>query len=363
MKELENCREKINEIDTQIAKLFCERMEESKKVALYKKEHGLKITDEEREQFLIDRNSSLIEDDKMRSYYVSFLKNMMDVSKQYQYRLIKGMRVAVSGVKGAFAHSAAKSIFPQGNFIFYNDFITAYKSVENGECDCCVLPIENNYAGEVLEVTDLIFSGSLYINGIYEKEICHNLLGLPNSNIDDIKTVISHPQALSQCEGYIRNHKFKQIKETNTAIAAQKVSLNNDKSVGAIASSDTAELYGLKILERRINEASGNTTRFAVFSRIENKSESSDSTFIMLFTVQNEAGALARAINIIGKYGFNMRVLRSRPIKDSSWQYYFYVEAEGNAYDKNAENMIKELSTQCDKVKIAGSFLKEYELD
>lgn len=362
MKKLEEYRMEINDIDREIANLFYKRMMAVKNVALYKKDHGLKVFDQEREESVIANNSKYIDDIELRSYYVSFIKNIMDLSKQYQNRLLDGMRVAYSGVEGAFAHIAAKKIFSNSQYLPYNNFNLAYESVVNGECDCCVLPIENSFAGEVTQVTDLIFSGSLYISGVYYLEISHNLLGLESSQISDIKTVISHPQALSQCEGYIRSYNFEQIKEKNTAISAQTVATSNDKSIAAIASSETAKLYGLKVLDHDINESSGNTTRFAVFSRSQNISNVSDSRFIMLFTVGNEAGALAKAINVISEHGFNMRVLRSRPIKEESWQYYFYVEAEGNPYDENGVNMLKELSKQCAKVKVAGSFLSEDKL-
>lgn len=359
MKELEQYRDKINEIDEKIANLFCERMAQVKNVALYKKERGLDVFDKSRENAVIEKNLNYIDDMVLKSYYVNFLKNTMDVSKQYQHWLLDGMKVACSGVEGAFAHIAAKKIFPDGKYVFFKDFASAYKSVEDGECNCCVLPVENSYAGEVTQVTDLIYSGSLYINGVYDLEICHNLLGLNGAEIGDIKTVLSHPQALSQCEEYIRSHNLNSVNQTNTAVSAKTVAEGNDKTVAAIASRETAELYGLKILDHDINASSANTTRFAVFSRVESVSDKPDSRFIMVFTVRNEAGALAKAINIIGDHGFNMRVLRSRPVKEEPWKYYFYVEAEGNAYGENAKKMLGELSLQCDKVKLAGSFLNE----
>jgi len=364
MDNLSKARQAINETDKEMAKLFCERMKAVKQVVEYKIEHGLPIFDADREAALIEKNAEYIEDTDLKSYYVTFLKNTMEVSKQYQHRIMDGMRIAYSGVEGAFAHIASKRIFPDGVYVSCKDFASAYKAVEEGKCDCCVLPIENSYAGEVGQVTDLMFSGSLYVNGVYDLEICHNLLGLPGANISDIKKVISHPQALGQCEGYIHDHGFEQKKAVNTAVAAQTVAEGNDKSVAAIASVETAELYGLTVLDHDINESSGNTTRFAVFSRAENRNVShGDSTFIMMFTVGNVAGALAKALNIIGKYDFNMKVLRSRPVKEVSWQYYFYVEAEGDAYGEAGTKMVEELAEHCERIKIAGSYQDEKKLE
>jgi chorismate mutase/prephenate dehydratase len=111
-------------------------------------------------------------------------------------------------VEGAFAHIAAGRIFPEGNCVSYSDLKAAYNSVVTGECDAAVLPIENSYAGEVGQTLDLIFSGTLYINGIYELEIHQNLLGIADATVDDIKKVTSHPQALSQCHDYIEMRGF-----------------------------------------------------------------------------------------------------------------------------------------------------------
>lgn len=361
MNKLEKARQIINETDKQMAELFCKRMEAARLVAEYKAEHGLPVLDVRREEAVAEKNSAYISDPDIRSYYMGFIKNVMDISKQYQYRLIEGMRVAYSGVEGAFAHIAAEKIFPGSTYVSCSDFAKAYEAVQNGECDCCVLPLENSYAGEVGQVTDLIFGGSLYVNGIYDLQICHNLMGIPGAELSDIKTVISHPQALSQCEGYINFHGFEQIRYKNTALAAKKVAESGKKDMAAIASYETAKLYGLEILDCGINESDGNTTRFAVLSRCE--TQINDGKFIMMFTVGNVAGALAKAVNIIGEYGFNMQALHSRPFKEESWQYYFYVEAQGNPYSPQGRKMIQELSRQCSKIKIAGCYSTEIKLD
>ena len=234
----------------------------------------------------------------------------------------------------------------------------------NGECDCAVLPIENSYAGEVSQVIDIMFQGTLFINGIYDLEVRHNLLGLPGAALSGIRTVISHPQALEQCANYIRKRGFEPVSAANTAIAARQVAERGDQSVAAIASTDTAKLYGLEVLERKINESSSNTTRFAVFSRVENAAGAGEQgrQFVLVFTVRNEAGALAEAINIIGRQGFNMRTLRSRPMKELMWQYYFYVEADGNISSPAGRQMMKELGKYCDHLRVVGSFPHEQKI-
>lgn len=361
MDSLKDSRLKINKIDTEMAKLFVERMKVSRDIAEYKKNHGLPVYDASRENELISKNSELIDDDEMRAYYVNFLKNNMAVSRSFQEKIIEGMKVAYSGTVGAFAHIATTKLFPSAKKIAHGDFESAYRAVESGECDAAVLPVENSYNGEVGQVTDLMFSGSLYVNGMLELPVSQDLLGTKDSTLADIKEVLSHPQALGQCANFIRENKFSTTEYPNTALAAKYVAEKGDPSIAAIASGEAAELFGLQILARNINESRSNTTRFAVFSRSLNKHSKKEMGIhtIILFTVRNEAGALAKAIEIIGKHGFNMRTLRSRPMKELLWQYYFYVEAEGNINSPEGAEMMRELAMYCDKLKAVGTYTKE----
>ena len=349
--KLEEARKIINEIDSKMAELFEQRMRAAEMVFEYKKEFGLPILDPKREEVVIEKNSALIEDEVIREYYHSYIKNLMSLSRAYQYRMQDGLKIAYSGVEGAFAHIATGRIFPNSCKIPHRDFKAAYDAVVAGKSDEVVLPIENSYAGEVGQTIDLIFSGELYINGIYELEIHQNLLGNPSATVDDIQKVISHPQALSQCHDYIKFRGFDTEEANNTAVAAKTVATSKDKTLGAIASAETAELYGLKVLEANINKSGENTTRFAVLSKVRaNLPELSNS--VLMFSVKNEAGALADAIGIIGKYGYNMTALRSRPLK----QYYFYVEIDGTVDNDKGKCMMEELDKVCDKLKVAGTF-------
>ena len=356
--DIQDARNEIASVDEAMAALFVRRMEAVKAVAAYKKERGLPILDREQEARVLQSRSALVEDPELRSFYVQFLQDTMDVSKRYQRRLTEGVRVAYSGVEGAFAHIAAQRIFPDGVRVAYPSFEEAYAAVAQGESDLAVLPIENSYAGEVGQVIDLMFSGDLFVNGVYDLYITQNLLGMPDAAIGDVRTVVSHPQALGQCQDYIRRHGFEALGASNTAKAAQTVAEAGDKSLAAIASAETAELYGLKILDHDINESRTNTTRFAVFSRVEHRpaGRRDSGAFLLLFTVKDEAGGLAKAINVISAYGFNMRVLRSRPMKNLPWHYYFYVEAEGDDASENGRRMIGALRGACPILKVVGRY-------
>ena len=188
-----------------------------------------------------------------------------------------------------------------------------------------MLPLENSYAGEVGAVMDLLFSGELYINQVLDMEIDHSLLGVEGA-----------------------------------AAAAEYVRRANDPALAAIASEDAAEVFGLRVLERGINTMRTNTTRFAALSRTQNQPETTkkreDENFVLVFTVQNDAGSLAQTLNIIGAHGYNMRTLRSRPMKGLSWKYFFYVEAEGCINNTNGREMLQELSATCAKLRLVGAY-------
>ncbi len=361
MSKLEEARRIINDVDQQMAELFVRRMQAVETVHEYKKQFGLPILDRARENAVIERNAALIENDVLKAYYIDYIRNMMAISRAYQQRLSSGLRVAYSGVEGAFAHIAAGRIFPGSARIACRDFKSAYESVVSGENDVAVLPIENSYAGEVGQTIDLIFSGDLYINGIYELEIRQNLLGLQDASLGDIRKVISHPQALSQCHEYIVRHGLAEEEANNTAFAARMVAEAGDKTFGAVASAETAELYGLKVLDESINTSGENTTRFAVLSRVKANSPSMQNA-VLMFTVKHEAGSLAKAISIIGQYGYNMTALRSRPLRKHSWQYYFYIEIAGSPDSDEGRQMMADLSGVCDRLKIAGTFAPHVEI-
>lgn len=358
MDQLEQARKIINEVDSEMARLFVRRMEAAAMVADYKKRHGLPILDATREEEVIRRGSGRVEDDTLREYYVNFIKNNMAISRAYQHRICEGMRVAYSGTEGAFAHIATGKLFPSAEKLAYPDFVAAYTAVERGECDVAVLPIENSYNGEVGQVTDLMFSGNLYVNAVLDLAVSHDLLVVKGTDKSEIKTVVSHPQALGQCANYIREHGWQTQEYVNTALAARYVAKAGDPTIAALASGEAAEIFGLEVMERNVNASRSNTTRFAVFSRAEDLRHSArmGEHFIMVFTVKNEAGSLAKAIDVIGQHGFNMRNLRSRPMKELLWQYYFYVEAEGNVHSDEGRAMLTELESFCDRLKVVGTY-------
>ncbi len=362
MNDLEKARQEIDRIDREMAALFSKRMEAARQVASYKKVHGLPVEDVHREEEIIERRLKAMPDEAHRSYYVHFLRCIMDLSKKLQHRLLDGMRVAYSGVEGAFANIVAARIFPDATCVPYGDFEAAYRAVENGECDCALLPMENSFNGDVGKVLDLAFFGSLFVNGVYEAEIVQHLLGVKGSHPEDIRQVISHPQALGQCAAYIEKHQLEPIEAVNTAVAAKQVADLGRRDLAAIGSEEAAAKYGLDVLASHINESSMNTTRFAVFSRVQRAPAPQDDRFLLLFTVKNAAGSLGRTISVIGQHGFNLRALKSRPTKELVWDYYFYAEGEGNIHSAQGKAMVDDLQGCCSHLKVLGSYEREQKI-
>ncbi len=362
MSRLDEIRKGIGAIDKEMARLFVERMHLAGEVAEYKKANGLPVKDAEREAVLLENNVSLVSDPVMQEYYIPFVKKVIESSSAYQERLLQEMKVAYCGVPGAFSYIAAKHLYPTARLVSFQDFESAYKACESGLVDAAILPIENSFAGDVGNVMDMAFSGSLYVNKMIDVEVSQNLLGVKGAGKAGVRKVVSHPQALAQCYRYVRECGYEVVEMSNTALAAQYVADLNDPSVAAIASAEAAAIYGLEVLERRVNTSSGNTTRFATFTRTRNipaGRNRMDEHFILVFTVANEAGSLAKTLNIIGSHGFNMCNLHSRPMKELMWNYYFFVELEGNVNTPDGEDLMLQLGSVCEKLKLLGTYKRD----
>lgn len=268
------------------------------------------------------------------------------------------MLIAYSGIEGSFAGIATEKIFPDQELLSCFTFREAYEQVEKGKCEACVLPVENSYAGEIGQVSDLMFTGTLRITAVYELHILQCLLGVKGSTAATIRKVISHPQALEQCGDFIARSGYKTVPYENTARAAKQVAQQGDITIGAIGSHRAAELYGLEILEENINKSAQNVTRFAVFRKADAAGTAQPGVnTILIFTIRDFAGALARAITIIGKHGYNMRVIRSRPVKEVNWQYYFYTEIEGRLDTEEGWRMLEQLKAACEVIKVIGTYV------
>lgn len=263
------------------------------------------------------------------------------------------IKITYCGTKGSFSEQAAGGFAPDGALLPCASFREAYDRAARKEADLALLPIENSYAGEVATTMDLIYHGDLFVTDLGEMRVVQNLIAIPGAKMQDIKSVISHPQALAQCAEYIAQHHFGEIAAENTAFAAKQVAESGSKEIAAIASRRSAEIYGLEVLAEDIAESKENTTRFVLLAPIPAKKRKGE-RIVLLFSVSDRSGALLDALRILANYGFNMKSLHSRPRKDLPWQYYFYVEAEGEG-DESA--LLRDLESCCIDAKIAGRYL------
>ncbi|MCI6639503.1 MAG: bifunctional chorismate mutase/prephenate dehydratase [Pygmaiobacter massiliensis] len=353
---LQQARADIDRVDRQMAALFEERMAAVGQVAEYKKQTGKPIFDPAREALVIERNSAFLQDASLKEDYAAFMRAVMAASRRYQTRLLFGEKVAFQGMRGAFSHITARRLFPESGLVAFPTFAKVIEAVESGEVQAGVLPFENSTTGEVGEVMDLLFTHpDCYVSGWYNLAVQQNLLVLPGTKMEQIRQVYSHQQALDQSSDFLRGRPWQLVPYPNTAAAAAYVSESGDPSKAAIASEETAELYGLTVLERQINSSSVNTTRFAIITRQERLS---GDRFGLFFTVTNDTGCLARAVDIISEHGFNMHCLRSRAMKNLPWEYYFYAELDGNLADPAAQTMLQKLGTVCGSLRTLGCYTR-----
>ena len=353
MNQLDKAREKINAIDVQMRELFEQRMKAVEEVAEYKLKNNMKIFDPDREAEVIEKNSIKMQNEKLKPYYREYIQAVMDISKSYQESIVNCDTYGYQGVLGAFSHIATQRLFPHGKMKNYAAFEGAVKGVLNHEIAKAVLPFENSYTGEVGEILDLLFKYDVVIQSIYDLKINQNLLGLKGATLCDIKQVYSKDQAINQCQDFLKNFDYELIPYANTALAAKFVSESQDKSKAAIASIETAELYGLEVLAENINTSKDNTTRFVV---VGNELPEVGNHLSIVFTVHHESGQLAKIMQIVAKYGFNMENIKSRSLKDASWQYYFYMEIEGHYRDEKMQSMLEECRNSSSNFKVIGVY-------
>jgi chorismate mutase/prephenate dehydratase len=348
-------KEKLNDYDAAMKDLFQKRMAVLEEIILTdKNESGLQCVERAKDY------------DMEYKYFLNMQKSM-DVRYRYKLnpvleKLSFGCRekkevevVCYQGLECSYSESAAKSLFKEAKLINRLTFGDVFKSVYEETADIGIVPIENSTAGYINDVYDLLLKYDLFINHTYEKKVDHCLACSPDAEIDDIRDVYSHPQALAQCSEYIKMNKFVATDEINTAVAAQKTAALNKKNSACICSEEAANRYGLKILEKQINDQKKNYTRFAAVSK-KLLVEDNHNKVSIVFNVLHETGSLSEVLSTFAYYGCNLSYINSRPNRISTWEYMFYVDFEGNLCDKKIKSMLSQLKTELPYMKVLGSF-------
>lgn len=374
--DLQECREQLDQIDKDIVKLFERRMEICGKVAEDKIRTGKPVYDGEREQQKLEAVRLLAHGEYNQTAVRELFSQMMTISRRYQYRLLAehGMgidlgfrkadgldldraRVVYQGVEGAYSHAATLQFFGMDVRAYHVErFEDAMQEVRDGRADYAVLPIENSSAGAVIDNYDLLVQYDNYIVAETFIAASHALLGTPDAELSDIRTVFSHPQALMQSSVFLGEHrKWKQISLENTAVSAKKISSDGDKTQAAVASEIAGKLYGLKVLRPAIQNNKGNTTRFIILSK-EAVYRKDAKKVTISFELAHKSGTL---YNILGNFifnGVNMRKIESRPISGRSWEYRFFIDIEGNLEDAGIRNALKGITEEARNMRILGNY-------
>lgn len=221
-------------------------------------------------------------------------------------------RIAVPGAEGAFSHLAAMELFPEARFVFYPVFSDVLNAVRTGGADKGVLPVENSSAGRVTDVHRLLPEAQVFITGEHFLRIEHHLLGVRGTQLQDVSSVYSHPQALTQCSEFILKTGVRTRACDNTALAAKEIARKNDKSCAAIASKSAANENGLVVLKENIEDSSENRTRFLIISKTpESCGNSKNVITSFVFFVKHEPAALYHALGAFAQNDVNLLRLES----------------------------------------------------
>ncbi len=270
--------------------------------------------------------------------------------------------IAYQGVAGAHSDMACRQAYPYMDTIAFHSFSEAMQAVENDEAELCMIPIENTRAGRVAEIHNLLPMTKLCIVGEYFQRIEHCLLAPKGAKIADVTEVYSHPQALMQCEENLKKLEgVKQFDYANTALAAEFVAKEDDKSKAALASKLAAELYGLEVLQENFEDHDDNTTIFVAMSKEPLDPSLKDGRVItsLLFTARNIPAALYKSLGGFATNHVNMLKVESYIPGGTSKTAQFFISFEGHPEERNVQLAIEELGFFCQKVKVLGVYLAD----
>ena len=268
------------------------------------------------------------------------------------------IKVAFQGEKGAYSHLACLEIFPNIEPLPCPTFEEAFQLAKDDPEYKIIIPIENSLAGRVADIHYLIPKYKLQIHAEHFQKVTHNLLGIKDSKINDIKTVRSHAQALGQSQKFITDNKLIPIISADTAGSARFVSEKNNKSEGAIASDLAAKIYNLDILKSGVEDESGNVTRFFVMGKNSKHPELKSKKYITscIFKLKSIPAALYKALGGFATNGVNLCKLESFSVKNTFDQVNFYIDIEGHIEDASLQKALEELGFHTQKLDILGVY-------
>lgn len=373
---LEQIRNKIDDVDDKLIKLFYERMELSVKVAQYKKDNNLSVANKSREREIITR---LTKDAGDLEMYVRILySTIFDLSRSYQTSLIsktdaltekivsaanntqklfpKKAVIACQGVEGAYSQLAGEKLFPMANVMYFKNFDSVFSAVDKGLCKYGILPIENSSHGSVGEVYDLMLKYNFHIVRSIKLCVSHELLAKPGTKMEDITEIVSHEQGIGQCSKFLST--LKNVKITtcpNTALAAEYVAKSNSNTVASISSHNCAQLYGLTTINRDIQDSDNNYTRFICISKDLEIYPGANRISLMI-SLSHEPGSLYELLAKFAALGLNLTKLESRPVVGKDFEFMFYFDFEASVLEPQVISLLSEISRTNDTFVFLGNY-------
>ena len=374
---IEELRARIDRIDSDLIRLYAERLETAAEIGKYKQEHNLPVFDPAREREVLNKvgaEAGEANENGVRALF-SFLmaqsrtSQMLDRKQESELgKLIRRSveetpklfpekaKVACQGVEGAYSQQACEKMFRSPAITYCKTFGDVFSAIESGECEYGVLPIENSLAGSVNSVYDKLLSRKCYIVRSARVKIDHTLLVKPGTKPEDIREIWSHEQAIQQCSDFLSKNKQWQVNvSSNTAAAARMVAESGRKDAAAISSGRCAQLYGLEVLKTDIQNNSNNHTRFICISRKPEIYPGADRTSLML-ALPDRPGALYQLLGRFNAQGINLTKLESRPVPGKDFEFMFCFDIDASVYSPAFTRLIEELDVTLEKCVYLGSY-------
>ncbi|HUV46349.1 MAG TPA: prephenate dehydratase [Dehalococcoidia bacterium] len=351
---LENLRKKIDEADARIVKLLAERIKVAEEIGKEKEGQRKQVEDKAREKVVLEKVKGIAQQENVSPEIVESIYRQIITAS----RSVQGIVVAFQGEIGAYSEEAAFHFFgPSVKVKPCESLDDVFKVVEGAEVPFGIVPIENSLEGSISRVYDLLLNSSLKVCGEMGLRVVHCLIANPGARVDLIRKVYSHPQALGQCQAFLKHLNCELIPTYDTAGSVKMVKGMGVVDGAAIASARAAEIYGMKIIASEIEDNPNNFTRFFILSRQDSPPSGNDKTSIV-FSVKHEPGTLYEFLKELAIRNINLTKLESRPTRQKPWDYNFYLDFEGHRQDKVSQEALEYLEQTSLFVKVLGSYPK-----
>jgi len=270
------------------------------------------------------------------------------------------MKIAFQGEHGAYSEAAIFEHYSETHqTVPCETFDAVFSSVIKGITDCGFIPVENSMAGSIHRNYDLLLQNPLVVVGEHYTRVRHCLIGLPGATITGLRKVISHPQALAQCEQYLLSLKNVQSEPVyDTAGSVKMVRDLGDPAIAAIASRQAAEIYEMPILAEHIEDNAENSTRFQIIA-CQPVLPGEDAKTSIVFALKNQPGALFRAMSVFALRDIDLTKIESRPLASKSWEYFFYIDLAGSTEEQNIKNALSNLEEYATFFRVLGSYPRQ----